>query len=205
VVGDSDETQSMNITSESKFKWSVIISKQPITGWWFSIFFIFTPNLGEIRSNLTCAYCSNGLVKNHQLEIHLMVLLIHDSHHINSTFPLPSHLRTSPARHVYHVHLPYRPNRRRQVLGCFHVILRKKDYPPWNSRLFASKNGWLEYDRFLSGQTAYFQVPLLLVSGSVDVCIFFFVPILFFLCWMFFCLASRHQQKDCLCFPFFFL
>ena len=34
-------------------------------GWWFQTFFMFTLILGKI-SNLTCAYVSNGLVKNHQ-------------------------------------------------------------------------------------------------------------------------------------------
>ena len=35
-----------------------------MTRWWFQIFF-FHPYLGKI-SNLTCAYFSDGLVKNHQ-------------------------------------------------------------------------------------------------------------------------------------------
>ena len=29
-------------------------------------YFIFTPKIGEDKANLTCAYFSNGLVKNHQ-------------------------------------------------------------------------------------------------------------------------------------------
>ena len=45
----------------------------PITWWWFfQIFFMFTPKLGEIDPNFTCAYVSNGLVSsttNHQLAI----------------------------------------------------------------------------------------------------------------------------------------
>ena len=32
------------------------------TRWWFQIFFIFTPKLGEDEPNLTCAYFSDGLV-----------------------------------------------------------------------------------------------------------------------------------------------
>ena len=34
----------------------------------FNYFLIFTPNLGEDESILTCASFSTGLVKNHQLE-----------------------------------------------------------------------------------------------------------------------------------------
>ena len=37
--------------------------------WWFQIFFIFTPNLGEDEPNLTCAYFSDGWEKNHQPDI----------------------------------------------------------------------------------------------------------------------------------------
>ena len=37
-----------------------------MTRWWFQIFFIFTPNLGEDEPNLTWAYFSDGLKLNHQ-------------------------------------------------------------------------------------------------------------------------------------------
>ena len=35
-----------------------------------NIFGIFTPKIEEDEPNLTCAYFSDGLVKNHQLENH---------------------------------------------------------------------------------------------------------------------------------------
>ncbi len=43
--------------------WKSLLSTNNFSRWWFQIFFIFTPNLGEIFSNLTCAYFSNGLVQ----------------------------------------------------------------------------------------------------------------------------------------------
>ena len=39
-----------------------------------NIFFIFTPKIGEDEPNLTCAYFSNRLVKNHQLVYNLTIL-----------------------------------------------------------------------------------------------------------------------------------
>ena len=40
------------------------------TRWWQLKYFLFSPRTpGEIRSNLTCAYFSNGLKLNHQLDL----------------------------------------------------------------------------------------------------------------------------------------
>ena len=49
-------------------KSSQLLTATSKAGWWFQIcFWIFTPNFGVSWSNLTCAYFSNGLVKNHHL------------------------------------------------------------------------------------------------------------------------------------------
>ena len=40
------------------------------TRWWQLKYFLFSPRIpGEIRANLTCAYFSNGLKLNHQLDL----------------------------------------------------------------------------------------------------------------------------------------
>ncbi len=55
---------------ESRVPWTwkseFLASSTTTTRWWFQIFSIFTPNPGEMESNLTVAYFSDGLVKNHQ-------------------------------------------------------------------------------------------------------------------------------------------
>ena len=46
-----------------------------------NIFGIFTPKIGEDEPNLTCAYFSDGLVKNHQPDFDFVVYpLFHRCH-----------------------------------------------------------------------------------------------------------------------------
>ena len=64
------------------------------------IFFIFTPKIGEMESNLTCAYFSNGLVKNHQL-LPVWWFRNHPPYFDAPSFQLPLFFRSPPKAQSY--------------------------------------------------------------------------------------------------------
>ena len=56
--------------------------------------------------------------------------------------------------------------------------LRGGLFLPESNSKFAPENGWLEYDRFLVGQTAYFQVFLVLEIGNVKKWDMYYTPVI---------------------------